>query len=133
MSYKLTLPIYYTKHFKTKKDKTYLVGLNWFRNAHHFLQNEVKKHYHELVILLLMDFEDDRIGKYRIKYKLYYKNKASDMMNIVPMVDKFFNDALQEMGLIENDNVQFFGDCNIKVGGQDKENPRLEIEIEEIN
>lgn len=106
--------------------------MNWYRNAHYFIKNEVKKYYHELVISLLSDFTDDRLGKYRVKYKLYYKNKSSDMMNIVPMVDKFLNDAIQEMGLVKNDNVQYFGDCNIKVVEQDRENPRVEIELEEL-
>lgn len=130
--YKLELPIYYTKHFKTKKDKTFLVGLNWYRNAHYFIQNEVKKYYHELVSLALRDFVVDTLTSYRVKYRLYYKNPSSDLMNVVSIIDKFLNDAIQDLGLVKNDNVKFYKKCFIEVVKQDKDNPRVEIEIEEI-
>lgn len=132
MSYKLELPIYYTQKFKTKKGKTFLVGMNWYRNAHYFIQNEVKKHYHDLVVLALSDFKGDSLVSYRVKYKLYYKNPSSDLMNVVSLTDKFFNDAIQELGLVKNDNVKFYKKCFIEVVGQDRENPRVEIELEDI-
>ena len=33
---KLEFPIYYTQEFKTKKDRKLLVGLNNYRNWHHY-------------------------------------------------------------------------------------------------
>ena len=46
---KIVLPIYWTKEFKTKKDKTTLVGMNWYRNAYFIDQNKMKKHFHSLI------------------------------------------------------------------------------------
>ena len=44
----LEFPIYYTQKFKTKKDKKLLVGLNNYRNWHHYLSNAIKIYYHNL-------------------------------------------------------------------------------------
>jgi len=129
--YKLSLPIYYTQHFKTKKDKTFLVGMNVYRNAHYFLQNELKKHYHKLVISLLSDFKGDTLTSYRVKYKLYYKNPSCDLDNIVSLIGKFLNDSLQDLKIIKNDNVKIFTRYSAEVIEKDVDNPRLEIEIEE--
>ena len=49
MTNKIILPIYFTQEFKTKDPKTFMVGMNFYRNAHHHLQNKVKVHYHSIV------------------------------------------------------------------------------------
>ena len=41
-------------------------------------------------------------------------------------------DALQEYGIIQQDNVQCYIKSSWEVGGQDKENPRIEVKISEI-
>lgn len=128
--YKITLPIYYTKKYKTKKDRTFLVGLNWYRNANYHELNEVKLHYHKLVKELLQDVAEETLESYRVNYQLFYKNKRCDLMNVVSVVDKFLNDALVEIGLITDDNVSIYRRSAAEVGGQDKENPRIEIIIE---
>jgi hypothetical protein len=45
----ITLPIYYTEKRKTKPDKTIMIGMSWYRNAHYHLQNKLKQHYNQLV------------------------------------------------------------------------------------
>lgn len=128
----LTLPIYYTQTFKTKKDKTFLVGLNWERNAHYFIKNEVKKHYHSLVSTQINQ-PVTPFKQISIHTELYYKNPSCDGRNIVPMIEKYLLDALQECGVIYNDNVTHDLGGSWAVAGQDKENPRVEITIKEIN
>ena len=132
MSYKFELPIYYKIEYKTKKDKTVLVGMNYYRNCHYHLKNKMKSHYSDLVRSLLSDFTGDRLTSYRVKYKLFYKTASSDLMNVVSIIDKFVNDAFQEIGLVENDNVKFYKKCFAEVGGQDKDDPRIEIILEEL-
>lgn len=131
--YKFSLPIYYTQNFKTKKSKTFLVGANWYRNAHFHISNEVKKHYHDLVKTSLNYIEGEALGNYSVKYKLFYRNSQSDLMNVVSVIDKFVNDAIQNIGLVKNDNVNFYDKCFIEVGGHDKTNPRLEVIIRGLN
>ena len=121
---KLELPIY----TNTTKKKTVLISMNWYRNAHFQTESKVKKYYHQLVFALLK--KGDKLkGKIKVHYKLYYKNSRSDLMNVVSVVDKYLLDALQEAKIIENDNVLNYKKCNIKVMGQDKENPRVICEI----
>jgi len=125
----LTLPIYYTKTYKTKKDKTFLVGLNWYRDANHFIQNEVKKHYHSLVEN--QKVEESYPGAYSLWIKLYYKNPIADGHNIVAVVEKFVLDALQGCSVTKNDNVRTHLGTFWFVDEQDKDNPRVEITITE--
>lgn len=120
----INLPIYYTQTFKTKKDSTFLVGMNWYRNAHYHIQNKVKHYYHELVPDINTNFD-----KYKLKIDLYYKNPNSDGANICSMMEKFVLDALQEYKTVENDSVKYHLGTTWEVIAQDKLDPRVEITI----
>lgn len=125
---KITLPIYYTFKYKTKKDKNVLVGLNAYRNWHHNVSNTVKHHYHNLVSELIGDKKFNRIF---IKYKVYVSRKNTDGHNVRAVIEKFFVDGLVECGAIKDDSIDYLiGDSSIYL--QDKENPRIEIEIKEV-
>lgn len=128
---KLSIPVYFTNTFKTKPDKTFLVSLNWYRNANYHEQNKVKVHMSDLIANQLNPF-DVLEGKYQVTYEYYYKNKTSDLPNVTTMASKWVNDTLQELKLVPNDNVQYLVQELHKVAGQDKENPRIEIAIKEI-
>ena len=127
------IPCYYTQTFKTKADKTFLVNLNWYRNAHHFIKNEVKKAYNELIITYLKDNDIKPIkGKYELAFEYYYKNAVSDLDNVCAMANKHCNDAFQAYGLVENDNVKHCVKSAYYVKTQDKENPRIEVYVRAI-
>ena len=129
----LTIPCYYTQTFKTKKDKTFLVNLNWFRNAFHFIKNEVKQYYNTLIINQLTAMKVTPIkGPYELAFKYYYKSIVSDLDNVCAMANKHFNDAAQAYGLVENDNVKYCKKSCYYVAEQDKLNPRIEIYIRAI-
>lgn len=124
---KLTLPVYLYIN-----KSTVLYSSNWARNAHFHFLNKAKKHYHELVASRLTEFEPIK-GKFACRYTYYYKNSASDAPNVVSQIEKALLDSMQIIGLVENDNVKFHTHASWRVGGQDKENPRMEIEIYEIS
>ena len=126
---RLTLPIYYTITYKTKADKTILVGMNWFRNAHFSRQNEVKKFLHACVIQQLQEQPSEPFNNVSTQAFLYYKNPISDADNIVSFISKAVVDTLQNQHIIKNDNVQFYRKAEWEVVGQDRENPRLEFDI----
>ena len=120
---RLSLPVYYNIG-----KKVVLYSSNWSRNAHFHILNKSKVYYEKLVADKLNEFEQIK-GKYRVRYTYWYKNKASDGSNVVSQIEKALLDSLQTIGLVKNDNVQFhMGSC-WKVGGLDKENPRVDIEI----
>ena len=127
----IVLPIYYIQEFKTKANKTHLVGMNLYRNAHHFLQNAMKKHFQELVLEQLPPVEQ-QLKQFTVNYKIYYKSPVCDGSNIVALIEKFYLDAIKTHGLIYDDNVNYHVGSTWSVAGQDKENPRIEIAIKEI-
>ena len=125
---KIILPIYYEVEYKTKKNKTVLVWLNWYRNVHHFLSNKVKKHYHELV---KDQVKNKKFGKIKCEYKIYIKRKNTDYHNIRSVVEKFFLDWLVSNWNIIDDSFDYmkWDKCEVFI---DKENPRMEILITNI-
>ena len=129
---KLSIPVYFTNTFKTKPDKTFLVSLNWYRNANYHEQNKVKVHMSDLIANQLNPF-DVLEGKYQVIYTYHYKNPSSDMPNVTPMASKWLNDTLQESGIVKNDNVQFLVEEIHRVGTKDTINPRVEITIKDTN
>ena len=127
----VTLPIYYTQEFKTKPNKTSLVGMNLYRNAHHFLQNNMKKHFQDLVIEQLPPVVEV-VQQFTVTYKLYYKSPVCDASNVVALIEKFYLDAIKEHGLIIDDNVNYHISSSWQVIAQDKTNPRIEVTIKEL-
>lgn len=128
---KLVMPIYWTKEFKTKKNTTHLVGMSWYRNAHYRDQNNWKREFTEIV--------KEQIGSngtylnyYRLQMELYYKNKVSDGSNVIPVIEKVVLDALQDIGAITDDTVEFHLGSSWSIAGQDRENPRCEITLIEV-
>ena len=126
----LTLPIYYTQTFKTKPSRTFLIGLNWYRNVNHYLNNEVKKYYENLIFEQLGKLPAKPEFKYRLNIKLYYSNPSCDGSNIFPVMEKFTLDALQKLNWVKQDNVQYHLGTTTNVVKQDKNNPRVEIHLE---
>lgn len=125
----ITLPIHYTQEFKTKKSKTFLVGLNWYRNAHHRISNTVKHHYHELVA---EQIKDKKFNKIRLHYRVYVARNGTDGHNIRSVIEKFFLDGLVDHGSIADDNTQEYVMGDTTEYFIDKDFPRIEIEIIEI-
>jgi len=126
----LTLPCYYTQRFKTKKDKTFLVGMNWYNTGHYFIKNEVKTWYTNFILAELKAQGATKIkGDYELAFVYYYKNKTSDLGNVCAVSSKFANDAFEKYGLVVNDNVQHCKKEAYYVGEHDKENPRVEVFI----
>jgi hypothetical protein len=128
---KLTLPIYLYLPRKTKADKKISLGLNWYRNAQFFESNAVKVLFKELVGKELL-----ALGKiapfHRISatYTFYFARKC-DTGNFFSVIEKFFLDALVEMGLLPDDNCEYALTGTYHFGGYDKARPRVEIEINE--
>lgn len=124
----ITIPCYYTQEYKTKDDKTFLLSLNWYRNAFHHQQNAVKQHMHELIVPQLANMPPID-GTYSVTYNYYYKSPVSDMTNVIPMASKWLNDVLQSCKLVPNDNVKYLIAEHHYVATQDKLNPRIEATI----
>ena len=125
---RLELPVYW---YVTKKKKKF-IGMNWYQGADKHEINRVKKEYHKLIESKLTGNKEKIKGSYQVRYKYFYKNPKSDLRNITSVIDKFFNDSLQGLRIVENDNINFLRKTVDEVGGMDKKNPRIELEGEEL-
>ena len=124
----ITIPVYYTQVLKTKPNRTFLLSINWYRNAHYFLQNAVKQSMTAIIIPQLTKLPTIT-GKYKVAYNYYYKNAASDLPNVGPLASKWLLDIAQSVSKVSQDNVKYLVQETYTVVAQDKDNPRIEATI----
>jgi len=115
--------------------KNKYLNLNTYSNWHGIVRNNIKKKftkaiYHKLMLLPKMS------KIHSLTYTLIRtSNRKRDRMNVYSIVDKFFCDALQEYGLIEDDSDEFINEFNFtkteyQKGAQDQLRVRITIYFE---
>lgn len=109
-----------------------LDGLNDYTRAcraNFFEGNNMKKANQKAVRNAILTAKLSKVYKYPIALKItwYEPNKRRDIDNIVFAI-KFIQDALVQMGIIENDSQKFLNRILHEVQ-VDKDNPRIEVEI----
>ena len=134
---KLSLPLHVILPRK-KGDRKWILNQNNYRNTHYITLNNVKKIYKDLVSvafqgwLLDDNYHNDPKPPFIFTYTLYPdSNRRMDVSNVCSVVDKFASDALIELGIISDDNHKIVSAINYRFGKVDKENPRVELCIEE--
>jgi hypothetical protein len=125
------IPAYFVQEFKTKKNKKWLTGMNWYRNSHFAIQNTVKAHYAELIKEKITDIElSEPLLSYEVTYTYNYKNVNSDMPNVTALASKFCNDVFQEVGLVTNDNVQHLCAEHHYTGTRNTKDPHVHVVLQ---
>jgi len=72
-------------------------------------------------------------GKIKIEYFYFAPDKRKrDLMNVISVVDKFFQDAMVETGCIESDDLSVVVEVNSCYMGIDRQDPRLDVIISNI-
>lgn len=98
----------------------------------HHTRNTVKKLFTEIVGALIISCPLFH-KPIQITYTIYKPTKRRyDVMNVVAIIDKFFQDTLVEHGKIPDDSYLFVPRVVGVHGGIDKENPRVDVVIEYI-
>ena len=102
------------------------INLNTYRNAHYRLLNNAKiayKQHMRAQIEALPNYD-----KLFLQFVLYPGSaRAMDLANVASVTEKFFCDALVELGKIPDDSYKYLiGSCNT-FGEIDKINPRMEV------
>jgi len=123
----ITSPIYITLPRKKSAGKRIALNLNSYRNLHHHISNQAKVQYKEEMREQIQEIIKI-VWPVKIKYRYYLKVK-SDVANIHAVVDKFFCDALVELGRLPDDNITYIVGASYMFAGYDRKNPRAEIEI----
>jgi len=122
---KITLPTY---SYSGKK-KLHL-NLNQYRNWHYSVSSNVKRnYYYEIEEYLDFNF----MGEISIHYDYYAPDKrVRDLMNVVSVVDKFFQDCMVMNGCILADDTSIVKNITVKYMGIDRGNSRIEATIKSI-
>lgn len=110
-----------------KGKSRYSLNLNQYRNWFYRLSNDIKKKF-KYEVSSSLDFKV--VGQVGIEYEYYAPNKRKvDLMNVVSVVDKFFQDAMVERGCIEADDTSVVIQVGCRYAGIDRENPRIEARV----
>jgi hypothetical protein len=139
---KLTLPLSVVMPRKTKKDKVFYLNVNTYRNAHYRVLDAAKKLYEDEVLNALLDYDPTRRvteffrGPNKLTYTLFppsvASNRIQDLANVLPIVQKFTDDALITFGVLQDDNLNVVREIDYRFGEVDKAHPRAELLIESI-
>ena len=131
---KLILPLFVDIPKKKSKGRRFYLGLNPYRNTHFHLLNKAKTLYREQVqdawyavspySTVLLE------SPYRFVYTIFPSSgRRFDIANVLPIIQKFTDDSLIEMGIIPDDSWKVIKAIDYRFGCIDKENPRAELEI----
>lgn len=94
------------------------------------MSNNTKRRF-KSDISRMLDFKFN--GKIKIEYFYWAPDKRKrDLMNVISVVDKFFQDAMVENGCIESDDLSTVIEVNSCYMGIDKEEPRLDVLITKL-
>ena len=90
-----------------KSKKFFELNINSYRNLHWSQLNKSKKIYQDIMIPFLMKSDSHflKMQSIEIVYQLIARNnKKFDSMNVIAIVDKYFQDVLSYVGIIKDDN-----------------------------
>lgn len=113
------------------KSKMFSLNLNGYRNEHHHGLNNAKAEFKRAMTEQIQALPEFKVVS--LTYVYYPKTKhLSDLGNVCSIVDKFFADALVELGKLPDDNYLYIPEINFRMGAIDSLHPRVEILIEEV-
>lgn len=119
---------------KRKVYAKYALNFNRFREGIGIhLYGRLKKEY-SLTMKPLIEKLTPIKGRVRIEYILYVgSSHKSDVMNWISVTDKFFQDALKEYGIIEDDNSDIVPEISAKFGGISRKDPRVDVTLIQLD
>lgn len=132
--YKIISPLKIT--LSHKKDgsvgKEFMLNLNNYRNAYFRTLNQSKIMYKKTIVEQLQD--KPRYERVAIIYQVFKgDNRRYDIGNVLSIHQKYFEDALVETGKLPDDKADLLPMVIYLKGEIDKENPRVEISVYDIN
>ena len=127
-SFTVDIPLYL--EMGKKKKKRYYLNLNQYRNWAFHMSNNLKKEFKRVVTPSIPDVHYE---KFTVTYTVYLPNRLKrDISNICSVVDKFFVDALVELGTVPEDNYEHLPLITYKFGDIDSKNGKVVANVREI-
>jgi Holliday junction resolvase RusA-like endonuclease len=127
----VSMPLFVHLPRKTMPDKKYIINKNGERNWNRFVYKKIKDKYCEIARPKIKGLI------FGLPLKLTFtlwkaQNRGMDRMNPLSVHCKFFEDALVHCECIEDDDDAFTHSHHFYTGGIDRENPRVDIKMQEV-
>lgn len=114
------------------KFKSWILNLNNYRNTHYRVLNNCKINYKEVMTKQIKKLP--KFDNVAVIYTAYNKtNRKFDLGNVCSVHEKFFEDAMVELGKLPDDNVSRIPLVLYVYGGLDRDKPRVDIEVMDLN
>lgn len=111
--------------------KKYSINLNPYLHWHYHEVNAIKKAYSAIIQAQVKAQGPKFYDKASLRFTLYPPSKSRrDRANFLSIHEKFFCDAIVSAGIIEDDSDKYIISSFYSTGIVDKDNPRVEIEID---
>lgn len=125
--FSINLPLYI--EYGVKKKRRFSLNINRYRNTNHFVLNNIKHLFEDLVSPQLDNCPKGQT-KCSLEYVLFTGNrKKIDTNNVCCIVDKFFQDVLVNKGILKDDSYEYVTKTTFSFGGIDVQNPRVTVTI----
>lgn len=112
-------------------NKKFILNMNNYRNCHYVTLNRAKQLYKEKMRKKIEELPQ-LVPPLKITYTVFKGDKrVCDIGNICSIHQKFFEDALVELGKLRDDNHVVIPRVEYIWGGIDKLHPGVQILIEE--
>lgn len=113
---------------RVSKLKEFIINLNVYRNSHFHVLNKAKVEYKNALAEQINALPEFTTAK--IHYTVYPKDRRDpDVGNVVSIHQKFFEDALVELGKLPDDSSKYILWSSQSFGEISRDNPRVEITI----
>lgn len=114
-----------------KKANFFFMNLNQYRNTHHHSLAKSKVLFTEMVKKSVLALP--KINKAILTYKIYPGSRTRiDTNNVVSITDKYFSDALTELGIIPDDDYRHIIKVIAEFGEVSPNNPHVTVTIDVI-
>lgn len=106
------------------------INLNNYRNWHYQINNKIKKEYKSIVNRKLQNYINKKYQKIELEFIMIRGDRRKvDRSNVLSIHEKFFCDAIVELGIIPDDNDKHIEKTIYMTGEVCKIKPRIEIVI----
>lgn len=121
---------------EVSRNKKFIMNMNKYRNAHWDLMSKAKANFNKMIEDFNLNDGTDGFpfqNPVKFTYKYYPKTgKSYDRMNVLSVVDKFTCDSLIKVGILIDDDYRRVLTPDFIHMRVDKQNPRMEIMINEV-
>ena len=123
---KLILPLY----VMVSKKRKFWLNFNQYNASHWTTRGAAKKAFNKKIVPILVNINKN-FKQIKLIYTVYHY-RSYDINNVCSIIDKFFQDAMIEAGIIDDDNYKINIETLFTTGELDSENPRCEVQIMEV-